>query len=148
MTIDYGLACQAKAWVDHMAANDLFEHSTNESRSSPPAGENLAMYYPQFHEATMPEKMWYGERKDYDFATGLHKAELGCAHNFDPNCPMLGHFTQLVWDDSTKLGCAEAEVADSGKYFVVCRYNTPGNFNNAYKQHVHSPNNRDGYVPE
>ena len=76
-----------------MAETDTFAHSSNDSRADPAQGENLAMYYPRFHPADMAEEMWYEEINDYDFSTGLHKPELGCSSNFDPNCPMLGHFT-------------------------------------------------------
>lgn len=106
MTMDMSLACEAKVWANHLAEQDIFEHSS--CSDCDPYGENLAMYYPAYHGPSAPEEMWYEEIGDYDFSTGLHKPELGCSGNFDPNCPMLGHFTQMVWDDSTILGCGEA----------------------------------------
>ena len=146
MTIDIGVACQAKAWANHMAENDTMVHSANDARADPPQGENLSMYYPDYHGPTAGEEMWYAEEADYDYSTGLHKPELGCTSNFDPNCPMLGHFTQLVWDQSTKLGCGATEVPNqNGKTYLVCRYNTPGNMMGAFAQHVHCPKNGAAY---
>ena len=54
--------------------------------------------------------MWYGELYDpgYDFNSP------GFGHG-------TGHFTQVVWKASTKLGCGYAGV------FAVCRYSPAGN---------------------
>ena len=146
MTIDIGIACQAKAWANHLAETDTFAHAPNDQRADPPTGENLSMYYPAYHGPTAGEEMWYAEEADYDYSTGLHKPGLGCTSNFDPNCPQLGHFTQLVWDQSTKLGCGATEVpGQGGKTYLVCRYNTPGNYMGAFKEHVHCPKSGAAY---
>ena len=87
------------------------------------------MYYPNYHGPTAGEEMWYAEEADYDYSTGLHKPELGCTSNFDPNCPMLGHFTQLVWKASKKLGLGLIQVKSGDKKYswLVARYEPSGN---------------------
>jgi pathogenesis-related protein 1 len=37
-----------------------------------------------------------------------------------------GHYTQIVWRDSIRIGCASASCGDSS--VVVCRYDPPGNY--------------------
>lgn len=39
-----------------------------------------------------------------------------------------GHYTQVTWARTTRLGCA-AVTCDSGATFVVCSYDPPGNTN-------------------
>ena len=66
----------------------------------------------------------YDEIHNYDFTTGKAKS-TGL---------VIGHFTQMVWTASTKVGYGVA-IADSpkwGKYgskivFVVAKYSPPGN---------------------
>ncbi|KAL8425129.1 hypothetical protein Efla_006090 [Eimeria flavescens] len=38
-----------------------------------------------------------------------------------------GHFTQLMWSTSTKLGCAKT-LQCQGKTIIVCNYGPPGNW--------------------
>jgi pathogenesis-related protein 1 len=37
-----------------------------------------------------------------------------------------GHYTQIVWRDSIRIGCASASCG--GRAVVVCRYDPPGNY--------------------
>ena len=54
---------------------------------------------------------WYGEVQAYDFSTGD-----------SPTGQTIGHFTQVVWQDTQLVGCGKA-YGDSNKYsVVVCRY--------------------------
>jgi len=73
-------------------------------------------------------KGWYDEVQSYDFNT--HKSKDG---------KDVYHFTQLVWKDSTKLGCGVAEcqsmknLESSGKMIhIVCDYNPQGNVYQSY----------------
>jgi hypothetical protein len=38
----------------------------------------------------------------------------------------LRHYTQMVWRNTTQVGCAGVDGRD-GKYRLVCRYSPPGN---------------------
>lgn len=104
----------AMTWDDEVAKGAqewadgcVFEHATT--------GENLAAGSEQ------PTEMWYAEVRDYDFAApGFSQA--------------TGHFTQVVWRGSTKLGCGRA-ACGFGVYFV-CRYSPGGNVTGGYEENV------------
>jgi pathogenesis-related protein 1 len=43
-----------------------------------------------------------------------------------------GHYTQIVWESSTRLGCIQVKTdTTTYKYATVCGYTTPGNVNAA-----------------
>ena len=65
---------------------------------------------------------WYSEISDYDFIN----------HNSDPM--LVGHFTQVVWNDSTKLGMGLA--LGSGRLYCVGQYQIAGNWKGEYKKNV------------
>ena len=66
---------------------------------------------------------WVSEDANYDYATN------SCAGG-----EVCGHYTQVVWRDSTKLGCGVASCTDNSPFgggswqFWVCDYDPPGNF--------------------
>lgn len=58
---------------------------------------------------------WYDEVKWYDYET--NSCEKG---------QMCGHFTQVIWNTTTELGCAAMACADRSQVWV-CEYAPPGN---------------------
>lgn len=65
--------------------------------------------------------LWASEHENYTYATN------SCSG-------VCGHYTQLVWDDSQRLGCARANCPvlsglPSGGDYTVCYYYPGGNFN-------------------
>ncbi len=69
---------------------------------------------------------WGGEVRWYDFATGACSA---------PSSEGCGHFTQVVWRESTSVGCGRAFGADSAQVWV-CTYDPPGNYEGEYQRNV------------
>ncbi|XP_077985825.1 uncharacterized protein LOC144440338 isoform X2 [Glandiceps talaboti] len=90
-------------------------------------GENLAMTQVSdiYHVSGIGiTKMWYDEIQMYNFDHQGFSASTG-------------HFTQLMWADTTNIGCG---VATQGKsIFVACEYNPPGNVYGQYDTNVFSP---------
>ncbi|UKZ95012.1 uncharacterized protein TrAFT101_009861 [Trichoderma asperellum] len=55
-----------------------------------------------------------------------------------------GHFTQVVWKGSTKVGCATVQcpagsVLSLPSWYTVCNYGPPGNFGGEYGDNVLKP---------
>ena len=67
-------------------------------------------------------KMWYDEVSMYNF----NKPGFGMD---------TGHFTQVVWKATTRVGCGIA-MSNNGKVYAVCQYTPPGNYNNEFKLNV------------
>ena len=115
----------AQKYAETLATKDTMQHSTHKEREKiygDWTGENL--YYCWSSESNFPINgakavdSWYDEINDYDFKKGKSK-----------NGGVVGHFTQLVWKDSTQLGIGVAKSSKNSIY-VVANYHPGGNFNN------------------
>jgi uncharacterized protein YkwD len=103
------IAATAQAWADGCK----FEHSSGKY------GENL---YASGGANTTPEDVvgsWVGEAKDYDYAAN------SCSG-------VCGHYTQVVWRNSTKLGCGVTNCTKNSPFsgfpnwqIWVCNYDPP-----------------------
>lgn len=66
---------------------------------------------------------WAAEKKDYDASSGK------CASG-----KVCGHYTQIVWSSSKKLGCGKARCESGSPMgggawdYWVCNYDPPGNY--------------------
>lgn len=113
----------AMQWDDDAAAlaQDWAERCVFEHRQPNSLGENLALFS---NPEVAPEevvKIWADEAPDYDYENNDCTPGAQC-----------GHYTQIVWRDTTKLGCGVAicdDVAGFGAGSLwVCNYDPPGNF--------------------
>ncbi len=66
--------------------------------------------------------MWYDEVGKYDFGNSRFSAETG-------------HFTQVVWKDTTDVGCG-ISISSSGRIYGVCNYTPQGNFKGEFGKNV------------
>ncbi|XP_054480161.1 cysteine-rich venom protein TEL1-like [Anoplopoma fimbria] len=107
-------AVNAQKWANTCSMN----HSPGSARviSTSGCGENLYMSS-QEDSWSSAIQSWYDEVKDWRYGVG------------STNGGVVGHFTQLVWYRSNKVGCGVAYCPNSAyKYFYVCQYCPPGNF--------------------
>ena len=115
---DDRLARQAQAWADHLARTGRFEHSPADPFDGATPGENLWI---GTRGAYSPEEMvgyWIDEKSN--FKPGVFPA---VSHTGDLQA--VGHYTQLIWRETTRIGCG---VASSGaEEVLVCRYIVSGN---------------------
>ncbi|XP_041793673.1 Golgi-associated plant pathogenesis-related protein 1-like [Chelmon rostratus] len=109
MTLSSELNATAQRWADHLLASNSMGHSNTDD------GENV---YNMFSSATIKltgkeaVDSWYSEIKDYSWSRPGNSDETG-------------HFTQVVWKESTKLGVGMA--TNGNKAFVVGQYRPAGN---------------------
>ncbi|KDO37905.1 hypothetical protein CISIN_1g039461mg, partial [Citrus sinensis] len=64
---------------------------------------------------TAAVKLWVDERPKY---------------NYNSNTCVGGecrHYTQVVWRNSVRLGCARVKCNNNRGTFVICSYDPPGN---------------------
>ena len=105
------LAGYAQQWANHLAAtNCSMAHRTQQKY-----GENLFQGTAGYYTAVDAAKAWQSEKKNYSGAI-LTEA------NWQP----VGHYTQMVWRDTTTLGCGQSTCGQS--LIVVCNYAPPGNY--------------------
>ena len=77
-------------------------------------GENLAKGSGSF-TGTATVNLWVSEKSCY---------------NYNNNSCVGGqclHYTQVVWQNSVRLGCARVQC-NNGWWFVTCNYDPPGNY--------------------
>lgn len=122
MSWDPALARIAKAW----AKSCRFAHNPQlKSRLHPNftvVGENIWTGSLFLFSASAAISDWYNEIKYYDFST------MRCTK-------VCGHYTQVVWADSYKVGCAvqfcprvaNFESLSNGAHFI-CNYGPGGNY--------------------
>jgi len=111
---DATVAAYAQNYANTRTADCAMQHSGGGGRY----GENL------FKEMGYPDPIgtgvmsWVNEKQYYDYSSNSCAAGQVC-----------GHYTQVVWRNSKRLGCAQAQCND-GWTFVICNYYPQGNFNN------------------
>eukprot|EP00429_Kryptoperidinium_foliaceum_P075400 CAMPEP_0176222522 /NCGR_PEP_ID=MMETSP0121_2-20121125/20277_1 /TAXON_ID=160619 /ORGANISM="Kryptoperidinium foliaceum, Strain CCMP 1326" /LENGTH=232 /DNA_ID=CAMNT_0017561737 /DNA_START=69 /DNA_END=767 /DNA_ORIENTATION=+ len=132
-TWDDAIAASAQQWAD----NGAFEHSPSSSRKvgGEQLGENLAWGYPT-RTGTASTIAWYDEIKFTD--------PYGTADSFtDTTQPgeAIGHYTQVVWSTSVKLGCGKGKATVGGNAgdLWVCQYGPAGNYGGQFAEKVKAP---------
>ncbi len=119
-----GLEASAQAWADALKKTNhcQMRHSAPDGKY----GENLfwasAIKWSdgrrelQHVNADEPVNGWASEKAYYDYASNSCESGKVC-----------GHYTQVVWKTSTKVGCAYAACDDSHDQVWVCQYEPAGN---------------------
>jgi len=109
------LAIYAKEWADHLAsAGCRMEHRPHSGRWKQEHGENLFMGTSGHYGVADAVTAWESEKKYYKGGT------LNSSNWYDS-----GHYTQVIWNDTRRVGCDKAEC--DGRIIVVCNYDPPGN---------------------
>jgi pathogenesis-related protein 1 len=108
------LQADAQAWADQCN----YSHSV-------PVGQGQNLFATTLPSASGTEavKAWMGEKADYTYGTTGGKCVPG---------KMCGHYTQVIWHNTTEVGCA-VKTCESMKGWLpgtilVCNYSPPGNF--------------------
>ena len=116
---DDELAMTAQRWADQC----IWEHDkvrTSESFDS--VGQNM---YKKMNgnkpnieiDFGVPVQAWYDEVKDFD-----PSKYNGFTSNKPPHNGVIGHYTQVVWAKTKKVGCGFIQYDDNGLYTEVSTY--------------------------
>ena len=116
---DPSLAATAAAWVAQCQGNVLLSHNAGRSDGHPYyVGENI---YASSGTATAQGAVssWASEQANYNYANNT------CTG-------VCGHYTQIVWRTSIKVGCARGNCPNlQYPSTIVCNYGPGGNLNGA-----------------
>jgi hypothetical protein len=115
---DQSLAADAAEWGEYLAELGDIEHFPDDPDDPDPQGENLFLgskgHFP-------PEAMvgrWIDEKAHFKAGVFPDNSRTGDLED-------VGHYTQLMWRTTSRVGCA---VRPSEDYeILVCRYSQAGN---------------------
>jgi len=87
-------------------------------------GENLYWHSDKSTNCDYMVRGWYDEIELYNYNNPKFSKDVG-------------HFTQLVWRDTKRVGCATAiSTGPKGGVFLTCNYDPPGNVMGQFEQNV------------
>ena len=117
------LADSAQAWVETLKKDQACKMAHSHSAG---IGENLFWASPMTYSSgkvevqdvspTNATTSWGSEKEDYTYASNT------CAPG-----KVCGHYTQVVWNTSTEVGCGKAICSDKSQV-MACQYTPAGNY--------------------
>jgi len=110
---DCNLAKESQKWAEILASQGRLKHSSPNNY-----GENLYFYWNSGGKVASLEdavNSWYSEKAYFVYG----------AKNWCKPGKICGHYTQLIWKDTTHMGCGKAFKNNST--YVVCRFTPQGN---------------------
>ena len=102
------VAAYAQDYANQRRGDCALEHSSG------PYGVNIAWSSGDM-SGVEAVNMWVNEQADYDYGSNTCASGKQC-----------GHYTQIVWENSVRLGCAKVSC-DNGQTFIACNYDPQGN---------------------
>jgi len=127
---DDNLACVAMRWAMQSTENhDTYADRSLICKNYTYVGQNLANASPGFtlEDLVGSDMGWISEKSSYDYASNTCAAGADC-----------GHYTQVVWADTVKVGCGRAfdpnpnnsdfgGAGGTGQDTLICNYGPAGN---------------------
>ena len=112
------LARDASVWADYLAKTATFEHAP-QPKGAKAQGENLWSGTKADYAPEEMVQLWIDEKTHYQ--RGRFPAISRTGKWLD-----VGHYTQVIWHNTTEVGCALASNAEED--YLVCRYSPAGNW--------------------
>lgn len=119
------LSKEAQAWAEKLSRNGELRHASKEERKF--KGENICRMS-NHYDVTDAVKIWYSESNSYKYNSPGFSFETG-------------HFTQIVWRDTTEVGVGTCKSRDGRLTYIVARYNPAGNVLERFHENVLKKNN-------
>ena len=114
------LSMEAQAWAEKLSRKGELRHASKEERNF--KGENICRMSNHYDVADAV-KIWYSEIKNYKY--------------YSPGFSLdTGHFTQIVWRDTTEVGVGTCKSTDGRLTYIVARYNPAGNVLKRFPENV------------
>jgi Cysteine-rich secretory protein family len=113
---DFALADGARAYANELARSNVLRHSPRTGRRG--IGENLWKGTRDYYRPTVMVGAWASERSMFQAAHFPNVSTTG-------NWADVGHYTQMIWPGTQRVGCAIAKAPRSD--VLVCRYWPSGN---------------------
>jgi len=137
LTWDAGLAATA----EKIASSCVYAHETSTDGGG--YGQNIAAGAPASNISSVITELFYNnEVGNFDSLYGQSTpSNINDESAFDG----WGHFSQIVWKGTTKIGCATYDCSGRGlantgsnvpPHFTVCNYSPAGNFLGEFNQNV------------
>ncbi|KAI3833624.1 hypothetical protein MKX03_010668 [Papaver bracteatum] len=104
---DNNVAAYAANYANQRAGDCKLIHSGG------PYGENIAWGSGNLAIGAAVN-LWVSEKSNYNYQSNSCQG-------------VCGHYTQVVWRNSLRLGCA-SRTCNNGGTFVICSYDPPGNW--------------------
>ncbi|KAK6916274.1 CAP domain, partial [Dillenia turbinata] len=103
------LAEYAQSYANNRTGDCILRHSNTDY------GENLFIGTGRNYTGVDAVDAWVPEEQNYDYSTNT------CAQG-----AVCGHYTQVVWNTTTSIGCARV-TCNNGSIFITCNYYPAGN---------------------
>jgi uncharacterized protein YkwD len=136
MTWSNDLAAYAQEWADHLAqtACDAPMHRSGVELQAKRYGENLAAFaaFPVKPNSSAQSAVssWAGEEQCYTFGPFDKGDVCNTSCYMKMSSDGCGHYTQIVWRDSTQVGCGVSTCVRGNGYnedIWICNYAPAGN---------------------
>lgn len=111
LTWNEEIAAYAEEWALQLAEEDNSIHH----RSGDNYGENISWISDMPDDISEGVAMWNEEKVYFKYKP------------IGNDWAKAGHYTQVIWKNTTQVGCGCA-VSKSGAFFFVCNYDPPGNY--------------------
>lgn len=125
LRLDPKLSRYSQWWANELLQTNSFHHSPKEKR--PQIGENIYWAGVPYMPGNFPVEIWYEEGKNVNYN-----------YNTNDPTPKAGHFTQVLWRNSNRIGVGIASDPKKGMY-VVCNYSPAGNYEKQFRANVLAP---------
>jgi pathogenesis-related protein 1 len=111
LTWNEEIALYAEEWALQLAEEDNSIHHRSEDNY----GENISWISSMPDDISEGVAMWNEEKVYFKYKP------------IGNDWAKSGHYTQVIWKNTTQVGCGCA-VSKSGAFFFVCNYDPPGNY--------------------